>query len=60
MYIKEALMKEIEILRNKLHEAIDKGNKSEVLSISKHLDKKIVKMMKKTKEFRQLFKRRKK
>ena len=48
-------MKNIEILRDKLYEAIDKGNKSEILSVSECLDKEIVKIMKKTKVFRQLF-----
>lgn len=48
-------MKKIETLREQLYEAIDKGNKSEILSVSERLDKEIVKMMKKTKDFRQLF-----
>ena len=55
MYKKEVNMKKIETLREKLYEAIDKGNKSEILSVSERLDKEIVKIMKKTKDFRQLF-----
>ena len=56
MYIKEVLMKNIEILRDRLYEAMEKGNKSEILSVSERLDKEIVKMMKRTKESRLLFK----
>jgi hypothetical protein len=48
-------MKNIELLREKLYEAIGKGNESEILSISERLDKEIVKMMKETKMFRHLF-----
>ena len=43
-------MKNIELLRDKLYEAIEKGNKSKILSVSERLDKEIVKMMMKTKE----------
>jgi len=48
-------MKNIEILRDRLYEAMEKGNKSEILSVSERLDKEIVKMMKRTKEFKLLF-----
>ena len=48
-------MKKIEMLREKLYEAIDKGNESEILSVSECLDREIVKMMKRKKVFRQLF-----
>ena len=41
-------MKNIEILRDKLYKAMDKGNKSEILSVSERLDKEIIKIMKKT------------
>ena len=60
MYIKEALMNNIEILRNKLYEAIDKGNRFEIVSVSERLDIEIVRMMKKTRNFRALFTKEKK
>ena len=42
-------MKNIEMLRDKLYEAIEKGNKSKILSVSERLDKEIVKIMMKQK-----------
>lgn len=48
-------MKNIEMLREKLYEAIGKGNESEILFVSELLDKEIVENMKETKVFRQLF-----
>ena len=42
-------MKKIEMLRERLYKAMEKGNKSEILFVSERLDKEIVKMMKVTK-----------
>lgn len=40
-------MDKIEVLRDKLHVAIDKGDKMEILAISCQLDKLIVEVIKK-------------
>ena len=43
----EANMSNIDILRNKLHKSIERGNMEEILTISQELDVQIVKFMKK-------------
>lgn len=42
-----AYMNTIDILRNKLHDSIERGNDEEIQAISQALDVEIVKLMKK-------------